>query len=379
MDLGVVLDRLQSEGNLRTLPQAGHEGKFVLQSGRKMLNLSSNDYLGIASDKLFISEFLEGLVRDGAVFTSSSSRLLTGNSGESVLLESELARWTGKEDALVFSSGYHMNVGILPAISDSTTLILADKLVHASLIDGIRLSQAKCIRYRHQDLGQLERLVAGNVSRYTTIIIVTESIFSMDGDVTDIAALADIRKRYPGTVLYVDEAHAVGVRGDGGAGVAREQNCTDDIDFLCGTFGKAMASIGAFVSCSRVAKNFLVNRMRPLIYTTALPPVNIKWTRRVLSEIPYMDERRRYLAHISGKVRNALEAIGRKCPSGSNIIPVMAGDSFTAVSLASSMQDAGYYLLAIRPPTVPEGTARLRISLTASVSDVEVDDLISRL
>ena len=184
----------------------------------------------------------------------------------------------GAESALLFNSGYHANTGILPAVSDTRTLILADKLVHASLIDGIRLSSAKCIRYRHNDLAQLRRLLEENHGMYEKMIIVTESIFSMDGDEADLQALVRLKHDYSNLLLYVDEAHAFGARGEKGLGCAEEQNCINDIDFLVGTFGKAAASAGAYIVCRQTIREYLINKMRTFIFTTALPPVNIQWT-----------------------------------------------------------------------------------------------------
>lgn len=241
------LQLLEEHSNLRRLPRMVHDGRDVIVDGKRMLNLSSNDYLGLASDRALREEFLRTLTPDTFLPTSSSSRLLTGNFTVYEELEAELARLFGKEAALVFNSGYHANTGILPAVSDAQTLILADKLVHASLIDGIRLSAAKCIRYRHNDLAQLERLLKEHHSAFRQIIIVTESIFSMDGDQADLPALAELKRRYGNVLLYVDEAHAFGVRGRQGLGCAEESGCTGDIDFLVGTFGKAAASAGAYI------------------------------------------------------------------------------------------------------------------------------------
>lgn len=267
------LQLLEEHSNLRRLPRMVHDGRDVIVDGKRMLNLSSNDYLGLASDRALREEFLRTLTPDTFLPTSSSSRLLTGNFTVYEELEAELAHLFGTEAALVFNSGYHANTGILPAVSDAQTLILADKLVHASLIDGIRLSAAKCIRYRHNDLAQLERLLKEHHSAFRQIIIVTESIFSMDGDQADLPALAELKRRYGNVLLYVDEAHAFGVRGRQGLGCAEESGCTGDIDFLVGTFGKAAASAGAYIVCRKVIREYLVNRMRTLIFTTGLPPV----------------------------------------------------------------------------------------------------------
>lgn len=383
-----TLRELSESGNLRTLPEAEHSGKHIVKDGFRMLNLSSNDYLGIASDGHIMAEFLQeaaalsGLSFGGSsdcLLSSSSSRLLTGNHHVCGEVESLLADMFGAESALTFSSGYHMNAGILPAVSDASTLILADKFVHASLIDGMRLCNARVMRYRHQDIGQLENMVWRYRNVFPHIIIVTESIFSMDGDVTDLRRLAAIKREVPSVMLYVDEAHAFGTRGETGLGVAQEQGCVHDIDFLCGTFGKALASVGAYLVCSDTVRRFLVNRMRTLIFTTALPPLNYLWTARVLRELPCMDDRRRLLEENSAKVRDAVKRAGLECISGSHIIPVLVGDSNAAVQRASAMQEAGFYLLAVRPPAVPPGTSRLRISMTAAVSAEEAGALAAAL
>ena len=242
-----TLHALEQEGNLRTLPEARHDGIWIWQDGRRMLNLSSNDYLGLASDAALQDEFWRSVPERDRLLSASSSRLLTGNFTAHRELEALLAGRFGRESALTFSSGYHANTGILPAVADAHTLILADKLVHASLIDGIRLSAAQSIRYRHQDYRQLRSLVEKHHAAFGRIIIVTESVFSMDGDVAPLAALAELKRMYPNVMLYVDEAHAIGVRGKHGLGIAEEQGCLREIDFLCGTFGKALASVGAYV------------------------------------------------------------------------------------------------------------------------------------
>lgn len=371
------LQTLKEHSNLRQLPQMVHDGREVVVNGQRMLNLSSNDYLGLAANKEIRAEFLQTLTPDSFLPTSSSSRLLTGNFSIYEELEAELATQFGTEAALVFNSGYHANTGIIPAVSHARTLILADKLVHASLIDGIRLSTARCIRYRHNDLNQLERLLKEHHSSYQQILIVTESIFSMDGDLADLPSLVHLKHAYDNVLLYVDEAHAFGIRGAHGLGCAEEAGCIRDIDFLVGTFGKAGTSAGAYIVCSRVIREYLVNRMRTLIFTTALPPVNVAWTLFVLRRIPEMKEPRKHLDKISRILREALQAQGYSCPSVSHIVPLMVGSSANAVVRAKELQRHGFYALPVRPPTVPEGTSRIRFSLTAEVSEKEIRALIS--
>ena len=375
MKEGQTLYALAREGNLRTLPEVRHDGIWIDQDGRRMLNMSSNDYLGLASDATLQDEFWQSLPERDRLLSASSSRLLTGNFDVHQELETLLAERFGRESALTFSSGYHLNTGILPAVADVHTLILADKLVHASLIDGIRLSSATCIRYRHQDYRQLQSLLEKHRTNFERMIIVTESVFSMDGDVAPLAELVELKKAFPNVMLYVDEAHAIGVRGKRGLGIAEEQGCLADIDFLCGTFGKALASVGAYVVCSRLMHDYLVNRMRTLIFTTALPPLNVAWTKFVFSRLDGWEDLRIRLASMAEKVREAVRQAGYPCPSESHIVPLVVGESEKTVLKAAEMQRKGFYVLPVRPPTVPAGTSRLRLSLTAALPEGEVERL----
>ena len=373
------LIQLEQTGNLRGLPGIELDGKWIHLDEKKMLNLSSNDYLGIASDQKMRQDFLSNPDIDKAIFSSSSSRLLTGNYPVYQKVERLLTDLYKKESALVFSSGYHMNMGILPAIADKNTLILADKLVHASIIDGIRISSAQCIRYRHQDYRQLEELLDKHHAGFRSMIIVTESIFSMDGDVSPLPLLVQLKKKYPNTFLYVDEAHAVGVRGLNGLGIAEEEDCIPEIDLLCGTFGKAFASMGGFVVCSKIFRDYLINRMRTFIFTTALPPIQLEWSFFVINQMINMNEERMWLRRSSQKVKEALEGRGCTSTSSSHILPVVIGDSKETILKAGEMQRKGFYMLPVRPPTVPEGTSRLRISLTAGITSAELNQLIQNL
>lgn len=370
------LQVLKERSNLRALPALTHEGRDVIAGGRRMLNLSSNDYLGLASNRKLREEFLQGLTADSFLPTSSSSRLLTGNFTIYEELEQTLAWLFGTEAALVFNSGYHANTGILPAVSDAQTLILADKLVHASLIDGIRLSAARCIRYRHNDMKQLERLLAENHAAYRQVIVVTESIFSMDGDVADLKELVRLKQAYDNVLLYVDEAHAFGARGEQGLGYAEETGCIREIDFLVGTFGKAAASAGAYIACRSTIREYLMNRMRTFIFTTALPPVNIAWSLFIVRKLAGFRERRIHLKNISNILRNALTEKGYTCPSESYIVPMIVGASSDTILKAEELQRHGFYALPVRPPTVPEGTSRIRFSLTADITEEEIKELI---
>ncbi|ATD65771.1 aminotransferase class I/II-fold pyridoxal phosphate-dependent enzyme [Neisseria weixii] len=377
-----ALEELKAQDRLRRLPDLPQQGRYIVSDGLKLLNLSSNDYLGLAHDKALRHEFLNSEACRNLPWSSSSSRLLTGGFPIYQELEALLAARYQREAALLFNSGYHANVGILPALADKKTLILADKWVHASLIDGIRLSGADYLRYRHNDYAQLERLLEQRAADYRCVIIVTESLFSMDGDTADLPHLVRLKKRYGHVLLYVDEAHAVGAYGETGLGLAEMQDCVADIDILTGTFGKALASVGAFAVCSGLIKEYLTNHMRTLIFSTALPPVNMAWTHFVFRQLPGMKARRERLAGISRRLREAVAAhhpSPMPAAANSHIIPCVLGSNGAAVKQAQAWQKQGYYCLPIRPPTVPPGSARVRLSLTADISDDELDGFIQTL
>ncbi|WP_032093040.1 8-amino-7-oxononanoate synthase [Necropsobacter rosorum] len=374
------LTHLQEIGQFRRLPELKHCGRYIEQDGRRMLNLSSNDYLGLANDsalkQAFFAQYAEALPH----LTSSSSRLLTGSFPAYQQLETLLAQRFQRQSALLFNSGYHANIGILPAIARKKTLIVADKLVHASLIDGIRLSGADFLRYRHNDYAHLEQILHKHHRTFTRMIVVTESVFSMDGDLADLTRLVGLKKQFDNLLLYVDEAHAVGVYGEQGLGLAEPLQCCGQIDFLVGTFGKALASMGAYVVCDQVMKDYLVNHMRPLIFSTALPPLNVAWSLFLYQKLPHFAARRRHLAQLSDNLRRHIaRTFDVPMPSESCIVPYIVGDNDRAVRLAQRLRQQGYYCLPIRPPTVPQGTSRIRFSLTADMTFEDVAGLAACL
>ena len=374
------LDQLKQQGNFRQFTANQQQGKWITIQDRTMLNLASNDYLGLATDLHLREEFLDTLKIERALFSSSSSRLLTGNFAEYEQFENSLSIAFGRA-ALLFNSGYHMNIGILPALCDSKTVILADKLVHASMIDGIRLSNAQYVRYRHNDLQHLEQLLQKyhQDEQIERIIVVTESIFSMDGDETDLAALAQLKQRFAKTMLYVDEAHAIGVRGGQGLGCAEQYGVLDQIDFLVGTFGKAIASVGGYIICDSIIRDYLINKMRPLIFSTALPPISMAWSDFIFNKVLNMQQQRQHLAEISQYLQQAVIAKGFSSPSSSHIIPIILGESQAAIEKARYVQQQGFYAMPVRPPTVPQNSSRLRISLTALVQKNELQQLVECL
>lgn len=374
------LQQLAQIGQRRAFPQIEHQSKWIQQRGQNLLNLSSNDYLGIAAEPQFLSQFLAEMSQQPLPLTSSSSRLLTGNFPIYETLEQRIAQDYQRQACLLFNSGYHANIGILPAVTDRHTLIVADKLVHASIIDGIRLSECKWVRYRHNDYQHLSDILQKQAADYQRIIIVTESVFSMDGDIADLAALTALKQQYDNVLLYVDEAHAVGVFGEKGLGIAEQQGYIDQIDFLVGTFGKALASMGAFVVCDQAVKDYLINTMRPLIFSTALPPLNVAWSHFIWQQLANFHERRQHLANISQQLRTFIQqTLGFPMPSATNVVPYIVGENQRALEIAQNLQQRHFYALPIRPPTVPKGTARIRFSLTAAINEAEIAELMQTL
>jgi len=364
------LERLRSLGRHRSLSvlSRGPRGA-VEREGRSLLNLSSNDYLGLGGDeqllRTFWSETPAGLL-DERGMTAASSRLLTGTGPACAALEEEVAALYGGRECCVFTSGYHANLGILAALGKKGDLILSDRLNHASIVDGMRLSAAGFRRYRHRDCGHLEDLLRAAAGGPGRIFVVTESVFSMDGDLADLPALVRLKERY-GATLIVDEAHAVGVFGETGRGLAEAAGVLDRVDVVVGTFGKALASLGAFAVTDEPLKEYFVNTARPLIFSTALPPAVLSWSRLTLRRMQGMGRERAALAALAGRLRGALAAAGCATGGDSQIVPVVAGEDGAAISLARRLQEAGYLALPIRPPTVPQGTARVRLSLTAAM------------
>ena len=373
------LEQLSAKNQYRSIPDLVHQGRYIMRENRKMLNMSSNDYLGLASNENLHQSFLQQYGDNFPSFTSSSSRLLTGNFPVYTDLEQLIAQRFQRESALLFNSGYHANLGILPALTTTKSLILADKLVHASMIDGIRLSQCEFFRYRHNDYEHLKSLLEKNAGKFDRTFIVTESVFSMDGDVADLNYLVQLKKQFPNTYLYVDEAHAIGVYGKNGLGIAERANVIADIDLLVGTFGKALASMGAYVVCDQILKECLINQMRPLIFSTALPPFNVAWTHFIFERLPQLSKERTHLEQLSAFLRQEVEHRTQIMPSQTCIVPYILGENDATLTKAKDLQEQGYYCLPIRPPTVPKGTSRIRLSLTADMTMDEVKQFVACL
>lgn len=360
-----ILAELDRTGNLRRFPAENRASKTV--------DLSSNDYLGIASKPELQQEFLSTVDFSQMQFTSSASRLLSRSQHSYRLLEETLADAYGcGKQALLFNSGYHANTGIVSAFAGTKAYILADKLVHASIIDGIKLSGLPFARFRHNDYGHLNRLATKAYGEGYKLIIIAESVYSMDGDCADIDTLVSIKKRFPGSVLYVDEAHGVGTEGPGGLGLCKSSDGFEDVDIIIGTLGKALASSGAFAITSRGMRSFLINRSRSLIFSTAIAPVNVLWSRFTFMLALGMDTERRHLKTLGQALAEALKSVGANSHTG-HIQPLIVGNPQRAVELSGKLREEGFDVLPIRTPTVPPGTDRLRFSLSAALSLEDID------
>ena len=363
MSVESTICALKQSGNYRHIPMPEDMGRYV--------DLSSNDYLGIASRADLQNEFFERCGSRIPAMTSSASRLLAHNQDEYYALETTLSNLFGGRPALLFNSGYHANTGLLSALaSEPGTLIVADRLVHASMIDGMVLSRKPFKRFAHNDIGQLKRIVEREYDGCERIIVAVESVYSMDGDSADIEALIELKRRYPKIWLYVDEAHAFGVCGPAGLGLSMGSSAAEEVDVIVGTFGKAAASMGAFAVTTPEIHEYAVNRSRSFIFSTALPPICCAWTRFVVERMTGMDAERRHLADLAAKLHGSLTELSPDATSKapSHIIPYIVGDPKLAVEMSSRLLEAGFKVLPIRTPTVPPGTERLRISLSASLT-----------
>jgi 8-amino-7-oxononanoate synthase len=369
MDYKLEIEHLKEMSQYRELrTMQPLENGFAMVNGERLLNLSSNDYLGLAVDIDLKNEFQSLLAShpEWQLYSASSSRMLSGNNDLYNQVEILLSQMYGRS-ALFFNSGYHANLAILPALTTKSDLIISDKLLHASIIDGIKLSSATHIRFRHNDYQHLIDILSKNRHLYSRVFIVAESIFSMDGDVADLQQLIDIKKQFD-ALIYLDEAHAVGVRGLNGLGLAEEMNVIGQIDFIIGTMGKALSSVGAYVVCAENERQWLINKARPFIYSTALPPINMAWSWFVLSRCSMFNDKRKQLQTLMIQLEKSIQNIGFHSNSQSHIIPVLIGDNDKTVAMSNYLQTKGVLILPIRPPTVPVGTSRLRMSLSAAMS-----------
>jgi 8-amino-7-oxononanoate synthase len=354
-----TIDDLKERGLLRSLKSVGSpQGPEIVLNGRKVLNFCSNDYLGLAGDPRLAEASADAARRYGA--GSGAARLIAGNNVLNEELETALAAFKGSPAALLFNSGYHANIGAIPALAGEGDVIFSDEFNHASLIDGCRLSKADTRVYRHNDLGHLEGLLSrGAVSAPARNLIVTESVFSMEGDVCPLNDLLALAQKY-GAFVYLDEAHAVGVLGDTGQGLAPK---SFPENLICmGTMGKAFGSYGAFVAGSASLKAYLINKARSFIFTTSLPPSVTAASLEALKIVAAEPERQKKL----------WENIRRLGDHPSPIFSLPIGGAEKTMEISKNLLDLGLFVQGIRPPTVPEGTSRLRLTLSAAHTEAHI-------
>ena len=335
-----------------------------------------NDYLGFSNDVRLKLALLQCIEQEERV-ASTGSRLLSGHATAWDELETTFARFAGTEAALYFNSGFSANTGLLSSILDSSDVVFSDALNHASLIDGLRLSRARKVIYPHRDLDFLERELQKSMDssglRVVLRVIVTESIFSMDGDRAPLHDIFQLAERY-GAEVIVDEAHATGVCGPQGSGLVAELGLQERALAIVHTCGKALAGMGAFVCGSNVLKQFLINHARSFIFSTAMPPYLAGQINAALQLAASMDEERSRLATLASDLRERLTSIGLDCgPSSSHIVPLIVGSNEAALQIAAQLQERGFAVRAIRSPSVPLGSARLRLSLTANLTGDDIE------
>lgn len=361
---------LRSMKNVRPL-----SGPEVEVDGKKMLNFSSNDYLGLSNHPLLRERSEEYIGRYGS--GSTASRLVCGNYECFDHVEKKMAELSGRQSALIFNSGFQANASLLPALAGRDTLILSDWLNHNSLIQGCLLSRCPVERFRHNDMGHLEELLRENreKGRDRRIMIVTESVFSMDGDRSDIDTLVRLSEEYD-AFLFVDEAHATGLFGRNGMGLTSWK----DIDVTMGTLGKAAGSFGAYIVCDKEIRDYLVNFCYGLIYTTALPPAVLGAIDAALELIPSMDKEREELFRKADRLRKALHVLGfNTSTSSTHIVPLVIGDEEKTMSLSGWLEENGILAVTFRYPSVAVGDSRIRLIVSTSHKWEHIDLLIDLL
>ena len=339
--------------------------------------MSSNNYLNFADNTELSTRFY---AQGGDKFSlgSASARLLTGTLPVYKDLENLITDLYNSGGTLLFNSGYHANVGINSSIASKGDVIFSDKLNHASIIDGMRLSESKFFRYPHNNMEALEKLLKRERANFNNAVIVSESVFSMDGDIADLMKLVELKNKY-NCILILDEAHAFGVFGKNGLGVSEDLGILDEVDLLVGTFGKAIGSMGAFVTGKKVLIEYLTNKARSFIFSTALPPVTVAFSKWIIeNELPKTYEKRMRMLELG---RSLLQKITpsplsqAEIEKSSHIIPVIIGENDKTIELCDILYQNGYFTLPIRPPTVPSGTSRIRLSLTTDIEERDLEKL----
>ena len=367
------IKKLVEKDNFRQVHNIEYKtGKYLSIDGRNLLNFSSNDYLNISTDRDLLNEFIEKYKNhEEFILSSTSSRLLTGTSTVYKKLEDNLAKIFNKEACLIFNTGYQCNLGVVSSLVNRDDVIFSDKLNHASIIDGMRLSSTQFFRYKHFDYNNLEELLIKHRHEYKKAIIISESVFSMDGDIADIKKLIELKKKY-NCLLMIDEAHAFGIYGKNLAGIADRDNLLNDVDIITATLGKSFASMGAFCVSNRTIIDYLINKANSFIFSTAIPPVNIMWSNFLIEEkFNTVRQKAEKLNTLIKEAHNYIKDNGE-----TQIVPVIIGENNKTVIIAEQLRAKGFYILPVRPPTVPVNTSRLRLSLTADITFDEFKTVI---
>lgn len=353
---------------LRTIE--GEQDSSVIIDGKRVLMFSSNNYLGLANHPELKKASMDAALCYGT--GSGASRLISGSMGIHRTLENELALFKGTDRALLFSSGYHANLGVISALAGEGDLILSDALNHASIIDGCRLSRAEVRVYKHSDMRSLEGVLKRS-SIFKNRLIITDSVFSMDGDIAPLHDIIDLAEKYSARVM-VDDAHGTGVLGETGKGAIEHFGLEGKVEIQMGTLGKALGSFGAYIAGSEDLIHYLVNKARSLLYTTALPPSVCGAALAALKILGERPDLIRQLRDNTIYFRKGMKDLGYLIPEGETpIIPLVLGNPSVAMEMAQGLLDEGVYVQGIRPPTVPEGTSRLRITLMATHTKEQLD------
>ncbi|RJX28176.1 MAG: 8-amino-7-oxononanoate synthase [Desulfurivibrio sp.] len=373
MDIKNWLTGQKNKNLLRQLTQVERrpDGQLLAPgpASRRYLDFSSNDYLALSRHPDLMAQSSHFLAQAGC--GAGAARLMSGDLAIYHQLEEAVAQLKGQQAALLFGSGYLANAGVIPALAGRNDVIFSDRLNHASIHDGCTLSRAKLLRFLHNDLNHLEELLQKKRGTGTALIVV-ESLYSMDGDRCPLRELVQLKEKF-GCLLMVDEAHATGVFGANGGGISEEERVAERVDLAMGTFGKALGSYGAYVAGSKEMIEFLINRARTFIYSTGLPPAVIGASLAAVSIIREQPQLRQDLFSRVDFFKQALAEKGLTKLGPSQIVPVMIGPSSRALRIAQSLRDQGIFATAVRPPTVPEGTARLRLSITRHLSPAALE------
>ena len=349
--------------------------KFLVIDEKKMINFSSNDYLNLSTNKNLVNEFINKYSKSNEfIFSSTSSRLLTGSSKAYKKLEEDIAKLFKKEASLLFNTGYQCNLGVVSTLVKRGDVIFSDKLNHASIIDGMKLSGCDFYRYKHLDYDNLEEILKKHRQEYKRALIVSETVFSMDGDIANIKKLVELKQKY-NAYLMLDEAHAFGIFGNNSAGIADKENLLEEIDIITATLGKSFASMGAFCTANKEIIDYLTNKANSFIFSTAIPPINILWSSFLI------EEKMNLIKEKSTKLKKLIQEahIYIKDKGKTQIIPIVIGDSGKTVKIAQQLQAKGYFVLPVRPPTVPVNTSRFRLSLTSDITINEFKDVINTI